>query len=86
MNMIKLVSYIIERDGPFSEFKQDASIVSVKLKSGKIYHQILLLYPDCVIGMNGYEQLPFRIEDISEVFQDEVDLSSRSEISWLFKG
>ena len=75
---------IIERDGPFREFKQDASVVSVKLKSGQIFKQILLSYPDEVIGMKGHDNLPFKIDEIIEVFQDDIDLASRSERDWLF--
>jgi len=35
---------VIKRDGPFDEFKQDVSVVSVELKSGDQFHQILLMY------------------------------------------
>jgi len=84
MKMNKIDSSIIRRDGPFKEFKQDASIVSVRLKSGKVFKQVLLLYPDNIIGMKGYRSLPFEVNEVMEVFQDTVDLASRSERDWLF--
>ncbi len=84
MKTKKIASAIIDRDGPFSEFKQDASVVSVKLQSGKVYRRILLLYPDIIIGMKGYKDLPFETNEILEVYQDDVDLSLRGKKDYLF--
>ena len=75
---------IIDRDGPFKEFKQDASIVSVKLKSGVIFNQLILLFPNEIIGMKNYSNIPFETNEILEVYQDDIDLVSRGEKDWLF--
>ena len=75
---------IVDRYGPFKEFKQDASLVSVRLKSGLVFNRILLLFPNEIIGMKDYKNLPFKINEILEIFQDDVDLRSRSEKKWLF--
>ena len=84
MKKLKIDLSIINIDGPFKEFKQDASIVSVKLKSGMIFNQILLLFPNEIIGMKGFKNLPFDVDEILKVYQDDVDLVSRSEKNWIF--
>ena len=84
MNSIYLEPDLIKRDGPFNEFKQDVSIVSVELNSGKQFHQILLMYPNEIIGMNGVSSLPFSITEVSKVFQTKDDLSKRADMTWIF--
>jgi hypothetical protein len=75
---------IILRDGPFAEFKQDVSIVDIELTSGKMFKNILILYPNQIIGMEGSKKLPFEPKDIKKVFQDNNDLKRRGDKSWLF--
>ena len=76
---------LIKRDGSFDEFKQDVSVVSVELKSGEQCHQILLMYPNEIIGMNGMSSLPFAVEEVKKVFQTKDDLSTRADMSWVFR-
>jgi len=75
---------IILRDGPFAEFKQDVSIIDIELTSRKIYKNILILYPNKIIGMEGVRKLPFEPKEIKKVFQDKKDLKRRADKSWLF--
>jgi len=75
---------IVLRDGPFEEFKQDASVVSVELRSGEKFHKILLLYPNQIIGMQGKDKLPFEPLHVKRVFQSHDDLSERANMSWVF--
>ncbi|WP_404409098.1 hypothetical protein LG272_01230 [Pseudidiomarina marina] len=76
---------LIKRDGPFDEFKQDVSVVSVELKSGEQFHQILLMYPNEIIGMKGMSSLPFAVKEVNKVFQTKDDLSTRADMSWVFR-
>lgn len=84
MRSVYLDLNLVKRDGPFEEFKQDVSIVSVELNSGKKFHQILLMYPNEIIGMNGETSLPFSIAEVKKVFQTQDDLSKRADMTWMF--
>jgi hypothetical protein len=84
MNKMYLDPEIIKRDGPFDEFKQDVSIVSVELNSGEKFHQILLLYPNEVIGVKGMDSLPFSLSEVKRVFQTKEDRTNRADMSWVF--
>jgi hypothetical protein len=84
MDKVYLDSDITQRDGPFDEFKQDVSIVSVELNSGEKFHQILLLYPNEVIGMKGKSSLPFSPSEVKRIFQTKDDQAKRADMSWMF--
>ncbi|RUO66448.1 hypothetical protein CWI77_08530 [Pseudidiomarina planktonica] len=72
MNNHHIDEKIIQRDGPFVEFKQDTSVVSVKLASGEEYPQILLLYPNKIIGMKGAAKLSFYPSLVTRITDGEV--------------
>ena len=75
---------IVERDGPFHEFKQDASFVTVELKDGAKVDGVLLLYPNYVIAVEGCTDLPFSPADVVKAYQTNEDLKRRSKPSWSF--
>jgi hypothetical protein len=75
---------IIKRDGPFDEFKQDASIVSIQLEDNTIFEHVLVLYPNYIISMQDKNEVPFDTSKISKVFQTESDLNMRSSSDWIF--
>ena len=77
---------IIERFGPFEEFKQNGSIVSVELANGKIINHVLLIYPNEVWAMQHAQQMPFDPKDVVRVFQTPEDLILRSSSDWAFFG
>lgn len=77
---------IVERDGPFEEFKQDGAVVSVELADGRTYGGVLLVYPNEIWAMDGYSELPFDPQSIKRIFQTEHDLADRSKSSWGFFG
>jgi len=75
---------LVERDGPFREFKQDGAIVSVELKDGTIFGAVLLVYPDIIGAMPEVDSIPFAVEDISKIFQTEDNIGCRSSSKWTF--
>jgi hypothetical protein len=75
---------VVQRDGPFREFKQDAAFVSVELKDGRLFHHVLILYPGQIIAMKGQDTLPFEPNQVKRVFQTEDDLKMRSDSRWTF--
>ncbi|WP_136063086.1 hypothetical protein [Pontiella sulfatireligans] len=75
---------VFDRDGPFEEFKQDASIISVELENGKKFSSILVLYPNYIIAMESFDKLPFDTKKIIRAFQTKADLKKRSKSTWTF--
>ena len=74
---------VFERDGPFDQFKQDASIVTVETKEGKGFPAVLVLYPNYIIGMKGMKEIPFDPDDIQRVYQSDTDQKTRTDSkSW----
>lgn len=77
---------VIHRYGPFDEFKQNGSIVSVELANGKIIHKVLLVYPNEVFSVQDEKEMPFDSGEVVRVFQTEEDLATRSSSNWVFFG
>jgi len=77
---------VINRFGPFEEFHQDGSMVSVELSNGKIINKVLLIYPNAVFAVQGEDKMPFDVKDVVTVFQTTDDLATRSSSDWVFFG
>ena len=78
--------HIVDRDGPFSEFKQNAAMVSVKLTDGRTIGQVLLVYPNEVWAVQGSDRIPFDPAQVERVFQAPRDLEIRTTSDWVFFG
>jgi len=73
---------VIEKYGPFQEFSQDASMVTVELKNGRIVTGVLVVYPNYIGAIEGEADLVFSPKDVVKVFQTPEDLKKRSKSSW----
>jgi hypothetical protein len=81
---LEIPTEVVQRDGPFDEFKQDAAFVSVELADGSRFNHLLVLYPNYIIAMKGASVLPFDPKQIRRAFQTDEDLKLRSSSSWVF--
>ncbi|MCV2360399.1 hypothetical protein LNV08_15590 [Paucibacter sp. TC2R-5] len=70
--------HLVERDGPFVEFKQDAAYVTVELSNGAQIPNVLILYPNRIIGVKGQDSLAFDPSRVARLLQTESDLNCRS--------
>jgi hypothetical protein len=75
---------IVERDGPFSEFKQNGAIVTVELADGRTIERVLLVYPNEVWAVQGSDRMPFDPRQVVKVFQTPGDLGTRITSEWMF--
>lgn len=73
---------VIEKYGPFHEFAQDASMVTVELKDGKVVTGVLIVYPNYIGAIEGEDDLVFLPKEVVKVFQTPEDLKKRSKSSW----
>jgi|TARA_R110001592_G_scaffold168650_6_gene404879 hypothetical protein len=77
---------IIERDGPFKEVKQDASIVNIKLLNSVVIENVLVIYPNIIAAIKGQSELTFECSQISSVIQTDSNLKERFKSHWIFFG
>lgn len=73
---------VIEKCGPFHEFAQDASMVTVELKDGTMVTGVIVVYPNYIGAIEGEEDLAFSPTDVINVFQTPEDLKKRSKSNW----
>jgi hypothetical protein len=74
----------MRRAGRLAEFAKDASIASIRTKDGKVFAPAVIVFPDFIAAIEGFDYLPFREEEIEAVFQTSDDLKRRSSSSWKF--
>ena len=77
---------VIDKWGPFHEFAQDASMVTVELSDGTIITGVLIVYPNYIGAIEGEDDLVFSPNNVVKVFQTPADLKKRSKssLSWLY--
>lgn len=81
---LTLPEAVLRRDGPFVEFKQDASIISIELADGRQFHHLLIVYPNFIVAMKDHSALPFAPPEIVRAFQTKEDRKMRSTVGWTF--
>ena len=84
LKQLEIPNNIVERDGPFNEFKQDASFVTVELKDGSKIDGVLLLDAKYVIAVEGHNDLPFSPNNVVKAYQTKDDLNKRSKSTLSF--
>jgi len=73
---------VIDRYGPFHEFAQDASMVTVELADKRIITGVLVVYPNYIGAIEGKDSLFFSPKDVVRVFQTSEDLKKQSKSNW----
>lgn len=76
----RLVSLISRMD----EFANGATQVSVQMKDGRIFSGILISDATYIIAARGFSDLPFKVDDINNVFQTEDDKNPATRGGWLY--
>ena len=84
LNELEIPKDVAQSNGPFEEFKQDVSIVTVKLQSGNVYERVMLLYPNYVIAVAGEKELPFKPSEVTHVSQAQSQERKFKDSNWCF--
>ena len=84
LNELELPKGIAQLNGPFEEFKQDVSIVTVELQNGNVYERVMLLYPNYVIAVADKTELPFKPSQVVRVSQAESKNRKFKDSNWCF--
>ena len=78
--------YIVKRDGPFKEFKQDAAIVNLIMRDTAVVENVLVIYPNIIASIKGQSDITFKCSEIVSVAQTDSNLKERTNNHWVFFG
>lgn len=67
----------------FREFKSGAMQVSIKLKNQKVFEKVLISNCRYIVAIRNFRDLPFRIDEISDIFQSKEDENPVERGNWL---
>lgn len=66
------------------EFANGATQVTVRLKSGSTFGGVLISNSSHIVAIRGYEDLPFSVDDIAEIFQSDLDKNPVERGGWQY--
>ena len=66
------------------EFANGGTQVTVKLKDGKLILGVLISSCTYIIAARGHKDLPFKLDDIDDIFQSEEDKNPRERGGWFY--
>ena len=66
------------------EFRNGASQVTIRLKNNIIYEQVLISNSKHIIAIKGYNDLPFNLDDIDEIYQRDLDKKPEETGGWVY--
>jgi hypothetical protein len=66
----------------YKEFANGGLQVSVKIKNGHIFNKILISNYKWIVAARGYKDLPFKVNEISEIFQTDEDIDPAERGGW----
>jgi hypothetical protein len=84
LNKLEIPTEVAQQNGPFEEFKQDVSIVTVELVNGVVYERVMLLYPNYVIAVAEQTELPFDPSKVVSVTQRKSKNRKFKDSTWCF--
>ncbi len=64
------------------EFANGASRVSICLKDGRVVPRVLVSDGAYLIAARGFKDLPFAVDEISDIYQSEDDKNPRQRGGW----
>ncbi len=79
-----LPPHLIEKASYFEEFAIGGAQATIRLKDGRIFEQALLSNCTWIIAMRGFKDLPFKVEDIEDIYQKGGDRNPGRGGDWDF--
>lgn len=74
----------LDKVNSFIEFANGGAQVTILTKSGKSYHEVLISNSSAIVAIHGYDDLPFEISDIKDIYQTEKDKNPKVRNNWHF--
>jgi hypothetical protein len=76
----KLVAQVVE----MREFVNGGTQVTIRLRNGGTIPQVLISMSKFIVAVRGYDDLPFKIDEIAEIYQTDEDKSPSLQSGWKF--
>jgi hypothetical protein len=67
-----------------AEFAMGGTQVTVRLKDGRLIPGVLISNCTHPMAVRGFKDLPFKLEDIADIFQTEEDKNPKQRGGWYF--
>lgn len=80
----KLTNDLVHKASYFHEFANGAAQATVVLKDGRQFNNVLISNSTAFIAIRGYKDLPFNIQEISDIFQSKEDIYPKETSGWEF--
>ena len=80
----KLLPDLIEKALALTEFANGGAQATIKLNNGRVFNEVLISNATAIIAMRGYNDLPFKVKEISEIYQTEEDQDPKEKGNWEF--
>jgi len=74
----------ISKAAEMVEFANGGAQVTIRLKDGREMPEVLISNSTHIVAMRGQKELPFAVEDISDIFQSVSDRGPRKREGWYF--
>ena len=74
----------IKKIESMEEFANGATQVTIRLKNGQEVSGVLVSDATYVVAVRGFEDLPFALREIDEVFQSSADKSPNERGGWRY--
>jgi hypothetical protein len=68
----------------FEEFANGAAQATVELKDGRTFEHVLVSNGTAIIAARGYDEPPFKPEDIARLYQTDADKNPTERSAWKF--
>jgi hypothetical protein len=80
----KLPDYWVNKVRTMEEFANGATQVTVRLKDGTKFHEVLISDATFLIAVRGFEDLPFELSEIDDITQDGLDKNPVTRGGWRY--
>ena len=70
----ELTEELIDKASNFGEFAHGGSQATILLKDGRVFGEAIISNCSAIIAMRSYKDLPFEIDDIADIYQQEEDI------------
>ena len=78
----RLADHWVAKVSSMREFADGAAQVSFRLKDGRTVRRVLVSNALYIVAARGFEELPFGLDEISDIFQADDDVNPHERTGW----
>ena len=77
-----LPDHLVDKVSNLEQFTNGGTQVTVRLKNGDVFQEVLISNSTWITAMRGYTDLPFGLDDIADIYQMEDDKNPKERGGW----